>query len=93
MTRYCHNSETYATAMGSDVGRDGMYLELERVGTSGPGTIVAEAFWADESSTFTLTLFEENLAVSLIEQFLGEARRRITPIGIAEELNIYRPEA
>ena len=68
----------YSTTMGSDVQRDGMYLELEDITPRGRG-IVAEWFYSDVDGTMTFTAYRRNLPGAVLEWFQSEASRRLPP--------------
>jgi hypothetical protein len=63
--------------MGSDVDRDGMYLEATVVGK--PSQTVAEVFYSDASGRFTVSCFQEAVPIELMEYLVAEARRRLPP--------------
>jgi hypothetical protein len=69
----------FSFVVGSDVQRDGMYLEVaER--KDGAEVVVAEVFYSDIDHRMTFTSFLSDLPFEVIE-YLGEsARRRLTPI-------------
>jgi hypothetical protein len=92
MTAYCHDQARFETTMGSDVTRDGMYLELNRVGARGP-ELVAEAFWHDDTAFFTLDVFAQGLPFSIVEHFVAEARRRLPPSTSPNETNRFEAQA
>ena len=73
----------YATTLASDVAtRDGLGLELEDVGPAPGRGRVLEAFQDDTTGLFTFTAFvADPLPFPLVEQFVGEARRRLTDAG------------
>jgi hypothetical protein len=64
----------YSTVRGSDVSRDGMFLELNRAGKS-----VAEVFFDDNTRKFTVSLFADNLPLSVLEKFFEEAKVDLPP--------------
>jgi hypothetical protein len=68
---------TYLLTMGSDVDRDGMYLEAT-ISTSSP-QVVAEVFYSDTSGRFTVSCFKESIPIEVLEYLLAEARRRLPP--------------
>lgn len=64
---------------GSDILRDGMYLELSVKETS-PLRQVAEVFYSDITHEFFLTCYEENVPLEEIEKFISEARKSLPPM-------------
>jgi hypothetical protein len=65
----------YSTVLASDLQRDGMGLELQQ-----DGRVVAEVFHSDVSGEFTISLFVENIPLSIIEQLISEAHIRLVPV-------------
>ncbi len=64
--------------MGSDVQRDGMYLELS------DGVIehaaLAEVFYEDSNGQMTLATFDNaRVPLEVVEWLISEARRRLPP--------------
>lgn len=66
----------FTTMMGSDLQRDGMFLELQTSTSSFP---LMEAFHCDDDSSFAVTGFGQSVPISVVEQFLVEARQRLIP--------------
>lgn len=84
----------YFTTLASDLPRDAMCLELYRRAADGEGSeLIAEATWYDSTSEFRLTLHAPELPVSLIEQFVAEARDRLAPTDAPAESNAVSPDA
>jgi hypothetical protein len=71
-------AQQYSFRRGSDVDRDGMFLEADVVGESGKRT-VAEVFYSDATGQFFLTCFEENVPLELVEYLIEEGRRWLPP--------------
>lgn len=66
------HGRTYSTVRGSDLRRDGMFLELRHAG----GPAVAEIFYSDQSRDFTFTQFSpEPIPLSILQRFIEEAQR------------------
>lgn len=67
--------QEYHVMMGSDVVRDGMYIEI----TAGPrGTdAVLEVFYSDVRHDMVVTLFAANLPVEVVEWAISVARDRL----------------
>ena len=69
-------SRHYQFLLGSDLARDGMYLEANE--TSGHERItVGEVFYCDADRRFSFTAFVDNLPLELVERLASEARRRL----------------
>ncbi len=65
--------------MGSDVQRDGMFLELS------DGVIehalLAEVFYADANGQMTLATFDNgSIPLKVVEWLISEAKRRLPPV-------------
>lgn len=65
---------------GSDVLRDGMFLELS-VSQTSPLRQVAEVFYSDVTQEFFLTCYEENIPLEAVEKLILEARISLPPVG------------
>ena len=57
---------------GSDIDRDGMYLELNE---SGGQSGVAEIFYSDQCNNFTLNTFGNDIPMEAIEWLIDEAKK------------------
>jgi hypothetical protein len=88
MTGYRHGQERFSTTMGSDVGRDCMYLVLTR-GEDASGELVAEAIWRDDTNAFTVDVFVQGIPFSVLELFVAEARGRLPPTAGPIETNHF----
>ncbi|OBQ96640.1 MAG: hypothetical protein EOQ64_22470 [Mesorhizobium sp.] len=66
---------TYEATIGSDVQRDGMYLEL----ADQHGHIVAQIFFSDFDRKMTVTLFESEASVEVVEWMIATAKIRLPP--------------
>jgi hypothetical protein len=62
--------------MGSDIQRNGMFLELVEVGS---GEAVAEVFYSDQSGTFSISLDRSDLPLEAVEHLISAARTRLVP--------------
>ncbi|WP_145481125.1 hypothetical protein [Yersinia similis] len=69
----------YEMRRGSDVLRDGMYLELS-VSETYPLRQVAEVFFSDITHEFFLTCYEENIPLEVIEKLISKARISLLPM-------------
>lgn len=70
-------TEGYGTVRGSDVQRDGMFLELTDART---GKVVAEVFYSDSTNQMTLSLFQQDLPVDVVELLIAKAKRELPPV-------------
>ncbi|MEB4674240.1 hypothetical protein MXL54_05565 [Enterobacteriaceae bacterium G50] len=68
----------FEMARGSDILRDGMYLELYENDTT-PLRQVAEVFYSDITHEFFLTCYEDNIPLEEIEKLIAEARKSLPP--------------
>lgn len=73
------NGIEYEFARGSDIVRDGMYLELTMANTD-PVLQLAEVFYSDVTHQFTLTCFEPNIPLEVIETLIEQAKKLLPPI-------------
>lgn len=69
----------YEFVRGSDIVRDGMYLELTMANTD-PVLQLAEVFYSDVTHQFTLTCFEPNIPLEVIETLIEQAKKLLPPI-------------
>ncbi|HCR4096803.1 TPA: hypothetical protein OOF48_001974 [Providencia rettgeri] len=74
-----HDGVEYKLARGSDIVRDGMYLELTMANTD-PVLQLAEVFYSDVTHQFTLTCFEPNIPLEVIETLIEQAKKLLPPI-------------
>jgi hypothetical protein len=68
----------YKFTRGSDVIRDGMFVEAEVV-SPGVCGVVAEIFYSDSDGKFSVSCFEENVPLEVIEYIIAEGRRWLPP--------------
>ncbi|HHR6136983.1 TPA: hypothetical protein ACS72F_000849 [Providencia alcalifaciens] len=73
------NGIEYEFGRGSDIVRDGMYLELTMANTD-PVLQMAEVFYSDVTHQFTLTCFEPNIPLEIIETLIEQAKKLLPPI-------------
>ncbi|QYM91362.1 hypothetical protein [Dickeya zeae] len=71
----------YELTYGSDIIRDGMFLELSEAGTS-PLRQIAEILYSDVTHEFFLTCYEENIPLDAIEEPLSEAKKLLPPAAV-----------
>ncbi|MEZ2894440.1 hypothetical protein [Providencia rettgeri] len=69
----------YEFVRGSDIVRDGMYLEVRMMYTD---TLLqlAEVFYSDVTHQFTLTCYEPNIPLTVIETLIEQAKKLLPPI-------------
>lgn len=79
---------SYKTTIGSDLDRDGFFSELWLY-SGADRTLVAEAFWSDASSEFTVSFGERPVPFSVLESFVAEARQRLPPTSQPQESNQF----
>ena len=73
-----HSGHRYHLIMGSDVKRDGMFLELVVDGRSAAPPL--EMFYSDATGSFTLnTLQTASIPLEIVEHFIREAQRCLPP--------------
>ena len=66
---------TYAATIGSDVQRDGMYLEL----ADQDGHIVGEIFFSDVDGKMTVILCQPEVPLEVVEWMIATAKVRLPP--------------
>lgn len=64
----------YQLIRGSDIVRNGMYLELSEANTS-PVRQLAEVFYSDATHDFVLSYCEANIPLVVIEWLISESKR------------------
>ena len=69
-------SPGYRTVRGSDVQRDGMYLELIDEST---GDEVAEVFYSDVTHEMTISVFQPELPLRVVEALIERAKHDLPP--------------
>lgn len=69
-------SPGYRTVRGSDVQRDGMYLELIEEST---GDEVAEVFYSDATHEMTISVFRPELPLRVVESLIEKAKHDLPP--------------
>ena len=65
----------YKSVRGSDVDRDGMYLEV----STPDGQLVLEIFYSDQTGKMSITLYQEAVSLDAIEAFIPYAKWALTP--------------
>ncbi|GAB4211010.1 MAG: hypothetical protein OHK0012_02700 [Synechococcales cyanobacterium] len=66
----------YRTVRGSDVQRDGMYLELIDEST---GDEVAEVFYSDATREMVISIFKPELPLPVVESLIERAKHDLPP--------------
>jgi hypothetical protein len=75
-----HQDRQFSTVRGSDVARDGMFLELSEAGSSSP---LMEAFYSDADGSFSVRGFGGSVPLAVVEQFIASARQLLPPSSAA----------
>ena len=74
--------ERYEVILGSDLARDGMFLELwERHPAR---ELALEVFFSDADGSFTTTSYRTDVPPEVEQWLQGEARRRLPPVADAD---------
>lgn len=83
---------TYTYVMGSDLMRDGMYLELEVADAPiEKGPPLAKVFYSDVDGSMTFTSWAPDLPLEVVEWLIQEARRRLPPIRSSSDASSSPP--
>jgi hypothetical protein len=69
----------YSLLMGSDVERDGMFLELYEGADAHSGSPLAEYFYSDVDGSMTLTEYERGVPAAALAWLQSEGARRLPP--------------
>ena len=69
-------SPGYRTVRGSDIQRDRMYLELIDEST---GDEVAEVFYSDSTHKMTISVFQPELPLGIVEDLIARAKHILPP--------------
>ena len=75
-----HQDRRFSVVRGSDVERDGMFLELSEAGSSFP---LMEAFYSDSDGSFSIRGFGGSVPLVVAEQFIASARQLLPPSPVA----------
>ena len=73
---FLHKGQEYVALVGSDVQRDGMYLE---VSATQDGPQILEVFYSDQTNELTFTAYQPDIPLELVEWAALAARRRLIP--------------
>ncbi len=68
----------YTSVIGSDLDRDGMYLEVTEDRAGSP--VILEIFYSDRSGEMTLSTFRSGVPVKLVDWALRLAKDRLPPM-------------
>ena len=68
--------QSYTAVVGSDVDRDGMYLEL----SDSSQVVIAEVFYSDEIGSMTFTAHKADLPLPVVEWLIARAKIRLVPV-------------
>jgi hypothetical protein len=78
VTPIIHEGKIYRVVRGSDVHRDGMFLELWSAQT--PETQLFEVFYSDVTNKMEFVCFkQEDVPIEVVEEYLRQARFLLTP--------------
>ncbi len=69
----------YSLLMGSDVGRDGVFLELYEGSDPYVGPVLAESFYSDVDGSISTTQYAEQVPAGAIMWLKEQAERRLPP--------------
>ena len=70
------SGQRYGVTVGSDIQRDGMYLEVEDEAKA----VLAEVFYSDRDDSMTFTGYRPDLPLTLVEWMIAHARERLMPM-------------
>lgn len=73
-----YGDRQYRCVRGSDVQRDGMYLEISE-GADFFGAQVAEVFFSDATGEFSLSLFVPDVPLPMVDWLIDRARQWLPP--------------
>lgn len=78
MTSIEHNGQSYGVVRGSDVQRDGMFLELWSA--NHPEKQLCEVFYSDVTHAMAFACFDkEDIPLEVLEEYLRQSRYLLTP--------------
>jgi hypothetical protein len=70
----------YCIVMGSDLERDGMFLELY-AGPEPDGCPIAECFYSDADGSLSVMEYQRGVPGAALDWLRGEGGRRLPPTG------------
>ena len=70
-----HGNNQYSYIRGSDVTRDGMYIEVsEKLNTANP---IIEIFYSDVSHQMSVTLYKQDVPLEVLEWAIAIAHKHL----------------
>ncbi|MEO0961095.1 MAG: hypothetical protein AAFY01_01605 [Pseudomonadota bacterium] len=72
-----YGGKKYGYIRGSDVGRDGMYIEV--ADHLKPAEPIIEVFYSDETHKMHVTLFEKDVPLELLQWAISIAQEQLPP--------------
>jgi hypothetical protein len=69
--------QIYGVTVGSDIQRDGLYLEVENAAKA----VLAEVFYSDHDGSMTFTSYQPDLPLPLVEWLIAHGKERLPPRG------------
>ena len=73
------NGQWYSLLRGSDIKRDGMFLELYARADPYDGSLLAECFCSDVDGSMQLTEYAAGVSISALAWLQSEAARLLPP--------------
>jgi len=70
-----HDGNDYYYVIGSDLVRDGMYVEVSE--GSGAPEVVMEVFYSDVTHAMSVTLYKQDVPLEMVEWAIAAARERL----------------
>ncbi|GMU80394.1 MAG: hypothetical protein AMXMBFR47_02650 [Planctomycetota bacterium] len=71
-----HDGHEYEAVIGSDLKRDGMFLEVR----ARPGVVeLLEVFYSDQTEQMTFTGYQPDIPLEVVEWAASMARKRLIP--------------
>ena len=74
MREFTVDGRAFALVRGSDIDRDGMYLELVEAGERSG---IAELFYSDKHHNFVLSTFGNDVPLEAIETLIDQGRKSL----------------
>lgn len=71
------NGKLYAVLFGSDIQRDGFFVEARDEGCPGDDELVIEIFHDDTTGSMTVTMYKANVPLEVVETLIGLAHERL----------------
>lgn len=68
----------YEGVIGSDLERDGMFLEISKAPYNA-SELILEIFYSDLNNKLSVTLFSESVDLELMEEAIKIAKHRLVP--------------